>query len=342
MMSYVVEPALGGRPRQSQARALALRSVAPVPERPLLIGAQDGSYDPMLGLHCAQVLISYPGMRESDRIVLYWKGSAGAGTPTLPERAGSDSGSITISVPAAAVAANFNGPVQFYYEVLRNELAAIESPRQAVQIGVPNDHDLAHPRIDEAIGNELDLDLFEGDAQVSVRAWPFMAVGQRVWLEVRSATATLALWEDSPVEQVAELSVALPRDFLEPLEDGSPLSLHLSVSYGGAAALECPVRSYTVRQGQLHIGISDAGLASSVLPADWTLPTQTCAVTLAGRPGAQGSLSVMARRSSTTTASNWTSLSMPRASLSPGWVIRTPRRCWSARRSAAHKPSTCR
>ncbi|QVM94228.1 hypothetical protein JYG36_13955 [Pseudomonas sp. SORT22] len=292
MMSYVVEPALGGRPRQSQARALALRSVAPVPERPLLIGAQDGSYDPMLGLHGAQVLISYPGMRESDRIVLYWKGSAGAGTPTLPERAGSDSGSITISVPAAAVAANFNGPVQFYYEVLRNELAAIESPRQAVQIGVPNDHDLAHPRIDEAIGNELDLDLFEGDAQVSVRAWPFMAVGQRVWLEVRSATATLALWEDSPVEQVAELSVALPRDFLEPLEDGSPLSLHLSVSYGGAAALECPVRSYTVRQGQLHIGISDAGLASSALPADWSLPTQTCAVTLAGRPGAQGSLSV--------------------------------------------------
>ncbi|MGF6590004.1 hypothetical protein [Pseudomonas sp. 2835] len=292
MMSYVVEPALGGRPLQSQARALALRSVAPAPERPLLIGAQDGSYDPMLGLHGAQVLISYSGMRAGDRIVLYWKGSAGAGTPTLPECAGSDSGRITIRVPAAAVAANFNVPVQFYYEVLRNELAAIESPRQAVQIGVPGDHDLAHPRIDEAIDNELDLDLFDGDAQVSVRAWPFMAVGQRVWLEVRSATATLALWEDSPVEQVAQLSVALPRDFLEPLEDGSLLSLHLSVSYGGAAALECPVRSYTVRQGQLHIGISDAGLASSALPADWSLPTQTCALTLAGRPGAQGSLSV--------------------------------------------------
>ena len=295
LMRYEVEPALGGRPLPSQERALALRSVAPVPELAQLLGMQDGSYDPMLGLHGAQVLISYPGMRASDRIVLYWKGAAGAGSPVLPERPGSDTGSITISVPAAAVAANFNGAVQFYYEVLRNELAALESPRQTVQIGAPSADDLPRPRIDEANGSELDLDLFEGNAHISVSAWPFIALGQRLWLEVRSANATLPLLVDSPVEQVAGLTVALPREFLDELDeldDGSALSLHLSVNFGGAATLDFPVRTYTVRLGQLHIGVSDSGLASSALPEDWGLATQTCAVNLVGRPGAQGSLSV--------------------------------------------------
>ncbi|PJY94486.1 hypothetical protein [Pseudomonas donghuensis] len=292
LMRYEVEPALGGRPLPSQERALALRSVAPVPELAQLLGMQDGSYDPMLGLHGAQVLISYPGMRASDRIVLYWKGAAGAGSPVLPERPGSDTGSLTISVPAAAVAANFNGAVQFYYEVLRNELAALESPRQTVQIGAPSADDLPRPRIDEANGSELDLDLFEGNAHISVSAWPFIALGQRLWLEVRSANATLPLLVDSPVEQVSGLTVALPREFLDELDDGSALSLHLRVNFGGAATLDFPVRTYTVRQGQLHIGVSDSGLASSALPEDWALPTQTCAVNLVGRPGAQGSLSV--------------------------------------------------
>ncbi|QBF26909.1 hypothetical protein EXN22_14875 [Pseudomonas tructae] len=296
-LSYELEPVGGGRPLPSQERVLTLRSIAPQPTEPTLTGAQNGQYDAMLGLHGAQVLISYPGMRASDRIQLHWLGLPGAGTPSLNERPGSDSGSVTISVPPAAVGANINTPVRCFYSVLRNELAAVPSPELQVHIIAPAAAVLPQPRITQAseLDQQLDLDSFAGDAQVTVQPWPFIALGQRVWLEVRGAGQSLALLSEHVLEQLDGLSVALPRSFLQALADSTALSLHLRVDFSrasGGPALDFPVREYQLRQGRLQLVVSDMGLAGVALPDTWQSDRHTCALTLQGWPGGRGSLEV--------------------------------------------------
>ncbi|MFK8331702.1 hypothetical protein M2D63_016980 [Pseudomonas sp. BJa5] len=296
-VSYQVEPR-DGRPLPSQVLNLAIRSQAPTLTLPTLTGAQGGSYDAMLGLHGAQVRISYTGMRASDRVQLLWQGAPGVGTPALIERPGSDSGFIMASVPPSAVGANINGQVRISYQVLRNELPALDSPVLSVQVRAPAADALVKPTIEQAVGGELELDSFDGPATVTAAPWPFIALDQRVWLEARSGSAVQPLLVASVIDAstLNGLSVELPRAFLTALADGAELSLHLKVNFGATAdagqTVDFPVRSYQVRQGQLHIMVSDLGLATSALPQDWSLKTQTCGLTLIGRPGAQGTLSV--------------------------------------------------
>lgn len=299
-VSYQVEPRTG-RPLPSDVLSLAIRSQPPVPGLPTLTGAQSGNYDAMLGLHGAQVRVSYPGMRASDRIRVFWQGTPGTGTPELAERPGSDSGFIVVPVPPSAVGANINGEVRISYQVLRNELPALDSPALAIQVRAPAQSALSEskPALEQAVGDELELDSFDGPATVRVAPWPFIALGQRVWLEARSASGVQPLLVASAVDASAVangLTVELPREFLTGLADSANLTLHLKVNFAASAdpakAVDFPVRTYRVRQGQLHIVVSDRGLATSALPQDWPLPTQTCGITLIGRPGAQGTVSV--------------------------------------------------
>lgn len=297
-VSYQVEPQ-NGRPLPSQVLNLAIGSQAPVPTLPTLIGAQGGSYDAMLGLHGAQVRISYSGMRASDRIQLSWQGAPGTGAPELGERPGSDSGFIVVSVPPSAVGANINGAVRISYKVLRNELPALDSPVLTVQVQAPATGALPKPTIEQAFADELELESFDGPATVKVAPWPFIALDQRVWLEARSGSDVQPLLVASAIDAAAiadGLTVELPRDFLTALADSANLTLHLKVNFSTTAdagqAVDFPVRTYRVRQGQLHIIVSDLGLATSALPQDWSAKPQTCGVTLIGRPGAQGTVSV--------------------------------------------------
>ncbi|MNF26720.1 hypothetical protein D3C84_73580 [compost metagenome] len=298
-LDYEVIPASGGHPLPSHSLALAIRSETPVLSAPVLVGALNGRYDPMLAFEVAQVRISYPGMRASDRIQLSWQGTPGAGSPVLAERLGSDTGSVMVNVPASAVGANILHAVVFTYQVVRNELPPLQSDEVEIQVLAPAMAALPRPYIDQAWDNELDLDSFDGNALITVRRWPFIAPGQYAWLECRSGGEMLALLEAHPLEPGDAgfgLAVELPRSFLTGLADDSELTLHLRVGFNGSTdagqAVDFPPNSYRVRQGQLHIVVSDNGLCGSALPSDWPLDPLTCALTLVGRPGATGQVTV--------------------------------------------------
>ncbi|QBF26370.1 hypothetical protein EXN22_11945 [Pseudomonas tructae] len=298
-VDYQVVLAGTTRPLPSHSLELELRSRTPQLLEPALVGAVDGHYDPLLGVEVAQVRIRYDGMRASDRIQVVWEGTPGLGTPTLMEVDGSVSGTVIVNVPSSAVGANIPGSVMLRYQVLRNELEAVPSPPTTVQVLKPALGALPRPAIEQAWDEQLDLDSFDGDALVTLRRWPFIALGQQLWLEARSGGQVLALLEAHPVDAGMVgfgLTVALPRSFLTNLADDSELTLQVRVDLRGQAnpgqAVDFPLASYRVRQGQLHILVSDGGLAGSALPADWALEQLTCAVTLVGRANATGRVTV--------------------------------------------------
>ncbi|WP_369931195.1 Ig-like domain-containing protein [Xanthomonas sp. NCPPB 2632] len=118
---------------------------------------------------------------------------------------------------------------------------ASRSELLSLSVSLPADDDprLPRPYVPEANTNdELRLDDFEGSPGVVLVAWPLMAAGQLLWIDLSWNGGELRVVQAHPVttsEVGATLSYRVPRSELLRLSDGTALTLRATVAFNGSA-----------------------------------------------------------------------------------------------------------
>ena len=223
-----------------------------------VVQAQGDRLDPMQALTGATVQVEYPGMLPTDRITLNWSGVAGTGTPALAEKPGSLSGRVLFDIPVSAVGANLGRNVEVSYGVTRAG-GAIQSEVLNLNIAT-----LALAQISNKIfveketGAKLDIARAPNGVNVDIAAWPFIAIGQKVWLSLEGRQAdgsphTLTLWTGALVNSIevnrGYLRKVAGAAYLQQLADGCTLEVTFKVAFTGSdetQALVYPVKTLEI------------------------------------------------------------------------------------------------
>lgn len=231
---------------------------------PLLPGAKSGLLDPMDGVSGTVVKVApYPTIAVGDKVKVFWIGMDGPGTPDIPEQTVTDvAKTLEFQVPASAVGANIGTEeVWVFYQVTRAGLPEpVESDDALVAVDLLGHDDLPEPVVDQAAGGTLDLDTTKGNVSVSIKKWPFIAAGQRIWLRIEgigkdgnplqaSIWVARALSADDVKNGV---KVDIERIKLEGFKDGSELEVFASLTHDGDFSDEYaeafPVATVTLKQ----------------------------------------------------------------------------------------------
>ncbi|WP_349973219.1 hypothetical protein [Pseudomonas caspiana] len=219
-------------------------------EKPAVAQAPGGILDPVNGINGATVVVTY-AMLTTDTVELGWNGLDNL---VLPQP-GSALGSVTFTVPASAVAAVIGKTIPVLYTVTRNGVA---KPSEVLNLTV---HTLAEsvleaPKITQAADSlNLDVNALTGDAELRVKPWPFIGVGQRVSLRFEGTKADGTAynwphptWQNLPITSTGEPSTTVALANLKELKDESSLRLVFEVSFDeGSTKVAFPVRTYTVK-----------------------------------------------------------------------------------------------
>lgn len=248
------------RNRQSRAIDLNIRSAAADLPDPEVVDAPAGTLDPINARAKAVVRVSYPGMLATDDIQVKWVGTSGNGTPTIAPVKGDTSGTVSVDIPASAVGANIGKNVKVSYTRTRGGQPN-DSGTLDLRVGFIQSEDLDTPELDHDEDGELDLNSFQGDTVLRVKPWPFIAAGQRYWLEGRGTLSAGGNYEHDfrtnvtvqPGEVTAGLELTVQRSELVKLELDKPFRLVLKVNFEGindrTVAQGFPVRVVTVIEG---------------------------------------------------------------------------------------------
>ncbi len=245
---------------------------------PIVPAAQAGVLDPMKALSGTLVRVSpYPTIAVGDKVKLFWKGMAGDGSPDIAEQTVKDvSKALEFSIPSATIGANVGTEeVWVYYEVTRAGVAApLESDDTVLEVELLGHDDLPEPVVNEAVSGTLDLDKLKGDASVSIKKWPFITQGQRIWLRIEGTAkdgspVQTAIWVARSLlaaDASAGVKIPIDRKKLEGLKDGSVLKVFASITHDGdfddSYAEVFPVATVTIKQPQVAGGGASAGGAA--------------------------------------------------------------------------------
>ncbi|MEB0150065.1 hypothetical protein [Pseudomonas sp. CCC2.2] len=234
------------------ALSTVLNSLAPTQNadypKPHVQEAPSDSLDPLLGNPSGvNVEVVYPSMTSSDFIGLSFNGN-----DTFEVKNGSLFGKVTFLVPVADVTLAVGKTIQVIYAVVRPDGVILSEILNLIVQPIAADK-LPTPQITQASEDVLDLTTFDGDADVTVEAWPLIAVGQTVWLTVSGpgGVPTMELL-NAYVMTTADVSKGvrgtIARAELEKLEDGSELGVMCKVGFEGgsdeAEAVELPTAAF--------------------------------------------------------------------------------------------------
>ncbi|MGE8189897.1 Ig-like domain-containing protein [Pseudomonas sp. NPDC086278] len=227
---------------------------------PTVVQASSGTLNPMDALGGVDIECSYASMDATlDILGLKWRGTPGAGSSEDLEKPAETSGTVTFHLPASVVGANIRREVSVSYAVRRYNLWTLS---EALSLNILSFQDpekeLPRPEVPQAKNDVLDLMEFTGDARVLVKAWPFIAARQLVWLSVEGRTSAgvyiIDLLEGHEVRdpQVTQgLNETLLRTELLKLVHGSDATVRCKVVFedGGdeATAIDFPSLPLTVR-----------------------------------------------------------------------------------------------
>ncbi|WP_249675163.1 Ig-like domain-containing protein [Pseudomonas abieticivorans] len=230
--------------------------VLPPPSVPL---ATNGVLDPVLANQqpvVAQVDFADMQLQDEYSIAVFTRANVLAyQSPATP---GSPFKSLSFTIPVEVIAKNLDSELYFYSAMVRNSVPTL-SQAYTLTVLAFEQSDLPIPEVPQAdINDVLDLGSFIGDAQVTVAAWPLIAVGQRVWLRAigtrsNDVPTTISLLIASPVDLNQAnngLNVILPRTQLDLLKHHSTLTVELLVNFEGtsneALAVTFPERALTM------------------------------------------------------------------------------------------------
>jgi len=248
--AFTVRDALGGGDSAEWVINVAEAELELKP--PTVVQAPDGTLNPMDAISGATVVVSYDDMQPTDTIGLSWNGLDNL-VSTQP---GNAIGSVTFTVPASAVAAVIGKTIPVLYAVVRNGVA---KPSWELPLTVETlaDSVLEAPRILQATDDlNLDVSALTGDADLTVRPWPFIEVEQQISLRFEGTkedgTAynwAHPTWQDFPIGSAGEPTTTVALGDLKALKDGSRLTLIFAVSFdGGLTKILFPLRTLSVAQ----------------------------------------------------------------------------------------------
>ncbi|MBN3865723.1 Ig-like domain repeat protein [Pseudomonas frederiksbergensis] len=159
---------------------------------PKVVQAPNGILNPMHALpNGVDIECRYASMDETlDTLGLKWRGTPGGGTSEDLELPAEASGTVKFHLPPSFVGANIHRSVDVNYDVKRYGLW---TPSEILQLVIQNfqdpDKDLPRPEVPQAQNGELHVMELAGDARILVKPWPFIIVGQLVWLYVEGVTS---------------------------------------------------------------------------------------------------------------------------------------------------------
>ncbi|WP_422418529.1 hypothetical protein [Pseudomonas sp. GZD-222] len=259
-VSYQVQP-VSGEPVDSEVLNLPIRRKAQDNfVAPTVRQASGGKLDPINATNGATVRVAYAGMLTTDTLAVTWNGSGGADSIVTPEQKGSVAGHVDFTIPISVVAASQDKTITVHYAVVRGANPGVRSDPLALTVTVLGQQHLQAPVVPEANGTDtLDLTSFQGNAAVTVAAWPLIAEGQRYWIKV-SGTLVSGAPHSFPVAQNELVSTGevangldkpMLRTELDKLKDLSELKVEVLVAFDGvnnqAGAVAFPVKTYTVK-----------------------------------------------------------------------------------------------
>jgi hypothetical protein len=228
---------------------------------PEVIQAPDTLLDPMKALAGVDIKASYESMDPAlDIISLQWLGTPGPGTSEDQERPGDASKTVMFHLVPSFVGPNINRMVSVSYGVKRYGNV---SPSDVLSLRVLGFQDpetqLPRPEVPQAVAGVLDLMEFPDPPDVIVQKWPFIALGQRVWLRFEGKTIAGAdhriVLLDGVLATAGQVSNGLKeilaRTELLKLAHASAATVLCKVAFDGAskefATVEFPLRRLTVR-----------------------------------------------------------------------------------------------
>ncbi|KAG9610163.1 hypothetical protein KCV01_g3313, partial [Aureobasidium melanogenum] len=206
--------------------------------------------------------------QPGDRVTVTMVTAAGERSYTTAAKDGQ--AGLFFTVPPTELGAFLSFDVNITYTVIRDGIGKTSQIKSLhVMPYGDQDSNLPTPAIDQAVGSVLDMNLFDGDPLAKVAPWPLIALGQRVWFEVRGTHVngtpdTIVLYADHSVT-ASELTVGLyapiPRGRLKDWRDGSTITVTVLVTFDKSSdkshAARFPERSYTIRQEVLDEFVFD-------------------------------------------------------------------------------------
>ena len=156
------------------------------------------------------VVVTYPSMTGSDFVRLRFNNDR-----TLVVE-GSDTKTVTFTVPMTMIAPTIGKTVQVNYTVTNAATEPAESAILNLRVEELSSTDLPTPQIVQAAGNDLDVTALSADADVQVAPWPFIATGQQMTLTL-DGTADLVLpaWNRFPITHTGAQSAKVPLTYLK-------------------------------------------------------------------------------------------------------------------------------
>jgi len=196
-----------------------------------------------------QVNIAFTEMQEGVPITLYWALRDQQDSPLEAfVTTGSATGSVEVEIAAVLIGRCIGKTVTIWYET-----AIGDSRRLDLTIEFIKPQDLPAPVFFDAVeydgGRWLDLRKFRGDARVELKAPPFLAVGQRLWIlavgnEHHVGNFRYQWVFDGHIVRAEEtvpgfvFRPLLSREWLADCEDWSSVTLNVAITYDGAPGTE--------------------------------------------------------------------------------------------------------
>ncbi|MFY1664220.1 hypothetical protein [Pseudomonas sp. Pseu.R1] len=258
---YSLKLASTGKYQYSSVLNLTIGTPIGVLPAPQVLEASNGTLDPMRAQTGATVRVRYETMDPQDIITLTWLGTPGTGSPPDQSMAASASGQVDFPISANVIGANIAQNVSVSYRVKRYTTEKT-SDLALLHIDAIADAQLPSPVVKEADPQSkiLNLATFTGNATSTVAKWPFIALGQRVWLRLEGeaengAPHTIVLLDGKAISsgQVSGgLSETLLRAELEKLAQDTSLTVVCKVAFSETAneniALPLPATVYQFKR----------------------------------------------------------------------------------------------
>jgi YVTN family beta-propeller protein len=261
-VSYVLK-SQGVTDRPSKNTSVSVEGKISPLRPPSVDEAPGDTLNPIAAKDSLTVVVPQGDLLPSDLLSVTWTGAAGtpAGGSHTTTAAPISTIGREIPIPNSVVAFNLGKAVTVTYTVTRNGTAYPPSqPLNLTVQAIPNeDGALPTPAIDGAVGNELNISTLLDGARTRIAKWPFIALGQKLWLRYSGTNADGTAFTDQTYNAAPIPTDGLPNGMLphapvaklRNLKDGSTLRVEFKVAFDGSTdestAVTFPVRPYTIK-----------------------------------------------------------------------------------------------
>lgn len=208
--------------------------------------------NPLHAVAGATLVVAYPDMQDSDQIFIRWNGREDVTTPR--SQPGSSGGSVEFTVDPAAIAPVLGKILEVRYVVTRGGASLESQPLKLEVLALPSSS-LPAPQIEQALDDDvLHVPSLTDDADLTVKAWPFITAGQRIWLRFEGTRADgtpydwyHSTWQNFEVTSATDQHTQMALTDLQKLRESSTLRVVMEVSFdGGPSRTAFPVRELTI------------------------------------------------------------------------------------------------